>query len=66
MSLAVEIGALRQRMASYGDTAFMVTVTEIGTPHVVSVALRWAGDRLVTSVGRRTTCRAVDDPGSLA
>lgn len=54
MSLAVELSALRGRIVEYGPTAFLVTVTDRETPHVVSVTVRWENDRLVVPVGRRT------------
>jgi Pyridoxamine 5'-phosphate oxidase len=54
VSVAVDIGALGGRLVEYGDRAYLVTVTDDGVPHVVSVLVALEGDRLVTSVGRRT------------
>jgi hypothetical protein len=54
VSVAVDIGALGGRLAEYGDRAYLLTVTDEGLPHVVSVLVALEGERLVTSVGRRT------------
>lgn len=54
MSLPVELDALRERIAEYGNAAFLVTVDEHGAVHVVSVALRYADDGIVVPVGRRS------------
>jgi hypothetical protein len=52
MSLPVELAALRDRLAEYGDSAFLVTVNEDATPHVVSVVVAYENDQLVLSAGR--------------
>ena len=54
MSVAVDIEALGERIAEYGGTAYLLTVTDDHVPHVVSVTVAMQGDRLITSVGRRT------------
>ncbi len=56
MSLPVELEALRGRIAEFGETAYLVTVNEQGTPHVVSVTVRCDDDEqgLVMPIGRRT------------
>src|SRR5207344_2322150 len=54
MSLPVDLDALRDRIAEFGKAAFLVTVNEQGTAHVVSAVLRYDGDRLVVPIGRRT------------
>ena len=37
MSVAVDIAALSERLAEYGERAYLVTVGDDGSPHVVSV-----------------------------
>ncbi len=54
MSVPVDLGALRERIADHGTTAFLVTVNENGTAHVVSVLLRFEGDGLAAAVGARS------------
>jgi len=54
MSIPVEIAELEERIAEYGEQAFLVTVTEEGTPHVVSAVVRVEAGRLVMGAGRRT------------
>jgi hypothetical protein len=54
MSLPVDLEALRDRIAEYGTTAFLVTADHQGAAHVVSVMLRGVGDDLVVPVGRRS------------
>lgn len=58
VSLPVDLDALRDRIAEHGHTAFVVTVNEDGTPHVVSTTVRIDGDRLAIPVGRRTRANA--------
>lgn len=52
--MPVDLDALRDRIADYGTTAFLVTVNENGTAHVVSVTLRSEGGGLAAVVGRRS------------
>jgi hypothetical protein len=54
MSVSVDLDALRERIADHGTTAFLVTVSENGTAHVVSVSLRFEGNGLAVGVGRRS------------
>ncbi len=54
MSIAVDLGALGERLAEYGPRAYLLTVTDDHLPHVVSVEVTLQGDHLATSVGRRT------------
>lgn len=54
MSIAVDLGALAERLAEYGTRAYLLTVTDDHLPHVVSVEVSLRGDHLATSVGRRT------------
>jgi hypothetical protein len=52
MSQPVDLDALGERLAEYGPSAFLVTVNEDGTPHVVSVEVRYADQQFTMSVGR--------------
>ena len=54
MSVSVELAALKDRVAEYGDIAFLVSGDGQGGPHVVSVRLSWDGDHLVLPAGRST------------
>lgn len=54
MSVAVDITALRERIAEYGERAYLVTVGDDGAPHVVSVEAAVDGDHVTTRVGRGT------------
>ena len=54
MSIPVTIAELEERIAEYGEQAFLITVTDEGAPHVVSVVVGIDGDRLVMGAGRRT------------
>ena len=52
MSVPVELDAVRDRIAEYGAVAYLVTVSDAGRAHVVSVEVRVDGDRLVVPTGR--------------
>jgi len=54
MSVPVELEALRARLDEYGPVAFLVTVNEQGSAHVVSVEVHTDGDHLVVPTGRTT------------
>jgi|SRR5690606_282679 len=54
MSVAVELAALADRLAEFGERAYLVTVDEEGRPHAVSVRVGLRDDRLETTVGRRS------------
>lgn len=45
---------MEERIAEYGAQAFLVTVRDEGTPHVVSVVVRVEGARLRMGAGSRT------------
>lgn len=63
MSVPVELDALRDRIAEYGDHPFLVTVNDDGTAHVTSVSVRVDGDDLVCGAGRRTRANVAERPG---
>jgi hypothetical protein len=52
MSLAVSLQELRERVDACGPQAFLVTVSEAGDAHVVSVVVRRDGDALAFDAGR--------------
>ena len=54
MSVAVDIAALSERLAEYGERAYLVTVGDDGSPHVVSVEVVLDEALLAVRVGNRT------------
>jgi Pyridoxamine 5'-phosphate oxidase len=62
MSVAVDLEALGERLAEYGDLAYLLTVTDDQTPHAVSVRVALRDGHLVTSVGRRTGANLAQRP----
>jgi hypothetical protein len=52
MSVAVSLQELHERVDACGPQAFLVTVSEAGEAHVVSVVLRRDGDALAFDAGR--------------
>ena len=60
MSVAVDIAALRERIAEYGERAYLVTVGADGAPHVVSVEVAIDGAHLATRVGKGTAANLSD------
>ena len=62
VSVAVDLRALGERLDEYGPRAYLLTVTDGRRPHAVSVTVRLDGDRLITSVGRRTAANLVERP----
>jgi len=62
VSVPVELDALRSRIDEHGPVAYLVTVNEAGTPHVVSVVVGWDDGRLVVPTGRRTRANLEREP----
>lgn len=60
MSVAVDIAALGERIAEYGERAYLVTVGDDGSPHVVSVGVALEGAQLALRVGRGTAANLSD------
>ena len=58
MSIAVELDELRRKIDDIGTDPFLLTVNDDGRSHSVAVAVRWDGDELVVSAGRRTRANA--------
>ena len=63
MSVPVPIDALSAQLERYGPVAYVLTVSNDGRPHSVSVAVGLDGDDLVLSVGRTTAANAGARPG---
>jgi hypothetical protein len=62
MSVRVELAALWERIAEFGERAYLVTVTDEGTPHVVSVVVARVDDRIAVGAGRRTRANLESRP----
>jgi hypothetical protein len=58
MSIAVELDELRRKIDEIATDPFLLTVGDDGRSHSVAVAVRWDGDELVASAGRRTRANA--------
>jgi hypothetical protein len=52
MSVTVALEELHERIEACGPQAFLVTVSEAGEAHVVSVVVRRAGDAVAFDAGR--------------
>lgn len=62
MSVKVELDGLWDRIDEFGRRAYLVTVTDDATPHVVSVVVDRDGDDLVVGAGRRTRANLESRP----
>jgi hypothetical protein len=62
MSVPVPIEALAAQLRSYGAVAFVVTTSDDGRPHTVSVAVEIDGTTLRAAVGRTTATNAAARP----
>jgi len=62
MSQPVDLPALAARIADHGPTAFLVTVNDDGTPHVVSAVVRTEDEALVLGAGQRTQANLTRRP----
>jgi hypothetical protein len=58
LSIPVELDQLKGQVAACGPYAFLLTVTEDGRPHAVSLTVDWDGDALVMAPGPRTMANA--------
>jgi hypothetical protein len=59
MSLEVELGDVRRHVERLGALANLISTGDDGAPHVVSVLVAAANDRLHTTVGGRTRANLV-------
>jgi hypothetical protein len=62
MSIKVELEELHQQVATCGSYAFLLTVSDDGRPHAVSLRVAWDGDDLVGAPGPRTMANAERSP----
>jgi hypothetical protein len=62
MTQKLELSGLPDRIHEYGRSAFLVTVGDSGTPHVVSVAVDWDGATLTLQAGRTSLSNIASRP----
>ena len=62
MAREVVFTDVRRRISEFGELATLVTVSEAGTPHAVTVLVSVTGDRVVATVGPRTRLNLVARP----
>ncbi len=58
MSIPVPVDGLREALSERGLSAYLLTVSDGGSPHAVHAVLTWEGDALVAEVGKRSTANA--------
>jgi hypothetical protein len=64
VSVAVSLQELHERIEAYGPQAFLVTVSEAGDAHVVSVVVRRDGDALAFDAGRTSRANLAARPAA--
>lgn len=62
MSVPVALDELRAEVERSGPVAFLLTVSDATSPHVVSADVAWDGDVLVVPAGRTTARNASSAP----
>ena len=62
MSVKVELDDVRDQVAACRSHAYLLTVTDDGRPHAVSLEVSWDGDALVCQAGSRTAANAERAP----
>jgi hypothetical protein len=62
MSIPVAIEKLRAEAELHGATPYLLTVSDDGRPHSVSVAAHWEGAALVAKTGKRTAANVAARP----
>ena len=62
MSIQVGLDDVREQVAACGSYAYLLTVTEDGRPHAVSLRPEWDGDELIVRPGQRTMANAERSP----
>ena len=58
MSIPVPLERLAGEIDGFGDRAYLLTVSDDGRPHAVSVSVTWDGEDLVGRVGARSARNA--------
>ncbi len=64
MSVALSVQELHERIESCGPQAFLVTVSEAGEAHVVSVVVRRDADALAFDAGRTSRANLAARPAA--
>jgi hypothetical protein len=62
VSVPVALAALAERIDDFGEVAYLVSVSDAGLPHVVSVRARWGDGDLIVGAGRQTMMNASARP----
>jgi hypothetical protein len=62
MTVPVGLDQLRFEAAKYGDAPYLLTVSDDGRPHAVSVRVGWREDQLTLSGGSRSRANAAKRP----
>ena len=62
MSIAVSIERLRDEVARFGSTPYLLTVSDDAHAHATAVTVEWRGDELVMGVGARSSRNAAAHP----
>jgi hypothetical protein len=62
MARDVVFADVRRRVGEFGELATLVTVTDAGTPHAVTVLVEATDDRLAARVGPRTLLNLLARP----
>src|SRR5262249_21647 len=62
MSVPVPLERLPEAIAERGPSAYLLTVSDDGSPHAVHVPLQWEGDEIAVDVGRRSAANATVRP----
>ena len=66
MSIPVPVDRLRAAVDERGRTAYLLTVSDDGRPHVVHGPVGWEGDALAVEVGRRSAANATARPAAVS
>ena len=62
MSIPVDLAQLGMAVTERGGSAYLLTVSDQGTPHAVHVSARLEGEQLVADVGKRSAANAAARP----
>jgi hypothetical protein len=62
MSIPVDLARLREEVARFGSSSYLLTVTDDDRPHAVAVSVAWAEDSLRVAAGRTTLANASRRP----
>jgi hypothetical protein len=62
VSISVALERLRAESRRFGGAAYLLTVSDDGRPHSVSVSVAWEGDALVAKAGRHSLANVATRP----